>query len=142
MRPEELIDLVKDYLESHNHELGFKYISFGDGQLVPRYPACLIVHDGVARDLHGTHYFLTGLSIQIVIMHADLSLNRQERTKADLELATAVVQLIHNKGLTLADPRIHKAYVYTEEPVTISTDNVTAIGTGLTVVASVREAFK
>lgn len=142
MRPEELIELVKGFLETNNHELGFKYISFGDGQLVPKYPAALVVHDGVNRDIHGTHYFLTDLSIQIVIMHSDLSLNRQERTKADLELATAVVNLIHGKGLRLLDQRIHKAFVYTEEPVTISTDNVLAIGTGLTVVASVREAFK
>lgn len=142
MRPEELIDLIKTFLETNNQELGFKYVSFGDGQLIPRYPAALVVHDGVSRDLHGTHYFLTDLSVQIVIMHADMELNRMERTKADLELATAVVNLIHGKGLTLMDSRIHKAFVFTEEPVTISTDNVTAIGTGLTVIASVREAFK
>lgn len=142
MRPEELIELIKTLLEQNNHTLGFKYISFGDGQLLPRYPAALVVHDGVARDLHGTHYFLTELSVNIVLMHADMSLNRMERTKADLELATAVVGLIHGKGLTLMDPRIHKAFVFTEEPATISTENIAAIGTSLTVVASVREAFK
>lgn len=142
MRPEELLNLLKSFLQDNNHELGLSYIVVGDGQLVPKYPAALIVHDGVTRDLHGTHYFLTDLSVEIVLMHADLNLTRQERTQADLELATAVVSLIHGKGLRLLDQRIHKAFVYSEEPVTISTNNVTAIGTGLTVVASVREAFK
>lgn len=142
MRPEELIETIKGFLEINNHLLGFKYISFGDGRLIPKYPAALVVHDGVSRDIHGTHYFLTDLSVQIVLMHADMELNRMERTKADLELATAVVGLIHGKGLRLQDPRIHKAFVFTEEPATIATENITAIGTSLTVIASVREAFK
>lgn len=142
MRPEELIDIVKAFIDNNNHELGFQYTSTTDGQLLPKYPAALIVHDGVARDIHGTHYFLTTLSIQVVIMHADLNLTRAERVRADMEITTAVVRLIHSKGLTLMDPRIHKAFVSSEEPALISTENVTAVGTSLTINAEVREAFK
>ena len=136
------MDIVKKVLDDNNHTLGLQYISFGDDTLVPKYPAALIIYDGVQRDIHGTHYFLTDLTVDIVLMHADLSLNRQERTRADLELATAVVQLIHNKGMTLADSRIHKAFVVSEEPSTIATSNITAIGTSLSINAQVREAFK
>ena len=142
MRPEELIDKVKEFIETLNHEIGFEYITFGDGVLIPKYPACVIVYDGLNRDIHGTHYFLTRLSIQVVVMHADLTANRQERTREDLQLATKVVQLLHGKGLTLMDSRIHKSFVESEEPALISTDNITAIGTSLTVIAEVREAFK
>lgn len=142
MRPEELIDLIKSLIEQNNHELGFEYITFGDGVMLPRYPACLIVYDGLARDIHGTHYFLTQLMVQVVVMHADLNQNRQERNKSDLEMATKVVQLLHGRGLRLMDQRIHKSFVMSEEPALISTDNVTAIGTSLTVIAEVREAFK
>jgi hypothetical protein len=142
VRPEELITLLKNYLDQHNHELGFRYIAFGDGQLLPSYPAALVVYDSTNREIHGTHYFLTSLAVQIVIMHADLTLNRMERAQADMQLATAVVQLIHDRGLTLQDSRIHRAFVVNEEPAVISTENLTAIGTALTVIAEVREAFK
>jgi hypothetical protein len=142
MRPEELIDKIKEFIDNNNHELGFEYITFGDGILIPKYPACLIVYDGLVRNIHGTHYFLTGLQVQIVVMHADLTANRQERTREDLVFATKVVHLLHGKGLTLMDQRIHKSFVTSEEPALISTDNITAIGTTLTVIAEVREAFK
>ena len=142
MRPEELIDLLKNFIEQNNHALGFEYITFGDGVLLPIYPACLVVYEGANRDIHGTHYFLTNLAVQVVVMHADLTQDRQERNRADLELATKVYRLFLGKGLTLQDPRIHKAFVMNEESVVISTNNVTAIGTGLTLVAQVREAFK
>ena len=142
MRPEELLQIVHDLVEQNNHLFGFEYIRIGDGQLLPAYPAALVIPDGVDRNLHGTHYFLTTLSSQIIVMHGKLEQNRMERTIADLELASAVVALIHNKGLTLMDERIHKSFVTKEEPATISTENVTAIGTSLTVIAEVREAFR
>lgn len=142
MRPEELLETLKGFIEQNNHEFGFQYITTGDGILIPKYPAVLIVYDNTSREIHGTHYFLTRLQVQVVVMHADLSQNRQERTIADLELTTKVVELFHGKGLTLQDPRIHKSYVASEEPALISTDNITAIGTSLTIIAEVREAFK
>jgi hypothetical protein len=142
VRPEELIVILTDLIEQHNHEFGFEYIVSGDGQLLPVYPACLVLYGGVARNLHGTHYFLTTLSTEVVIMHGDLRQNRMERTMADLELATKVVEMFHGEGLTLKDPRIHKSFVAQEEPATVSTENITAIGTALTVFAEVREAFK
>lgn len=142
MRPEELIDVVRNLIEQNNHEFGFRYIAFGDGQLLPMYPAALVLYDGVNRNLHGTHYFLTTLQTQVVVLHADLQMNRMERTRADLELASAVVAKIHGEGLTLNDPRIHKAFVSEEAPATISTENMTAIGTALTIAAEIREAFK
>lgn len=142
MRPEELLEILRGFIEQNNHELGFQYITFGDGVLIPKYPAALVVYDGVTRDIHGTHYFLTQLMSQVVIMHASLEQNRQERTRADMELTTKVVNLFHGKGLRLMDQRIHKSFVISEEPALISTDNVTAIGTSLTIIAEVREAFK
>lgn len=142
MRPEELIDKIKEFLEDDNHQFGFQYVSFGDGVLIPQYPAALVLYDSAAREIHGTHYFLTNLNVEVVIMHANLSQNRQERTKADMELATAVVTMIHSKGLTLLDPRIHKSFVTDEQPSLVSTDNLTAIGTSLSIIAQVREAFK
>lgn len=142
MRPEELLDIIKAFIEQNNHEIGFEYITFGDGVLIPDYPACLIVEEGVSRDIHGTHYFLTQLSCNVVVIHANLSQDRQERTRSDMELATKVVHLLHGKGLTLMDQRIHKSFVQSEEPALISTDNITAIGTALSVIAEVREAFK
>lgn len=142
MRPEELITLLHDLIENNNHEFGFQYIVAGDGQLLPAYPACLILYGGVSRNLHGTHYFLTTLQMEIVIMHGDLMQNRMERTIGDLELTTRVVQLLNTRGLTLQDPRIHKSFVIEEEPATVSTENITAIGTSLTIIAEVREAFK
>ena len=142
MRPEEFMDILIGFLQENNHELGFEYITFGDGVLLPDYPACLVTYDGTAREIHGTHYFLTGFVAQVVVMHANLDMNRQERTRADMELTTKVVQLFHGKGLRLQDNRIHKSFVRAEEPALISTENVTAIGTSLTVIAEVREAFK
>jgi len=142
LRPEELLIILHDFVQQNNHEMGFEYIKVGDGQLLPVYPAVLIVPSGVARRLHGTHYFLTGVSAELVVMHGNLEANRMERTIEDLRLATKVVNIIHDKGLTLMDERIHKAFVEKEEPATISTENITAIGTSLTITAEVREAFK
>jgi hypothetical protein len=142
VRPEELLVIVESFVQQQNHEFGFEYIKIGDGQLLPVYPCALVVPAGVERRLHGTHYFLTTLNVDLLVMHGNLEQNRMDRTIADLELATKVVTMLHDKGLTFLDSRIHKAYVATEEPATISTENITAIGTSLTIAAEVREAFK
>lgn len=89
MRPEHLMDIVKGFIENGNHEIGFRYITTGDGILIPEYPACLIIYDGTARDIHGTHYFRTGFVLQIVVLHANLEAGREDRTREDLELSIA-----------------------------------------------------
>lgn len=142
MRPEHLMDIVKGFIENGNHEIGFRYITTGDGILIPEYPACLIIYDGTARDIHGTHYFRTGFVLQIVVLHANLEAGREDRTREDLELTTKVVELLHSQGMRLGTSEIHKAFVQNEEPALVSTDNITAIGTSLTLIAEVREAFK
>lgn len=142
MRPEELLQPIHDLIEQHNHEFGFQYLRIGDGNLIAAYPAALVLAGSVQRSLHGTHYFLTTLNAELVVMHANMDQNKMQRTLADLQLVTAVVALIHSKGLTFMDERIHRSFVIAEEPSTVSTENLSAVGTSLTIQAEVREAFK
>ena len=139
-RGEELVDYVIDLLEVNKGTLGLRHIVFGDGQLIPEYPAASVVFDSIQREDHGTHFFLIRITIDIYLMHAALTLDRQQRNKADLELATAVTALLHASRSLGGE--VVSSLVMSEEPGTISTQNATCLGTQLRFVAQQRESFR
>lgn len=139
-RGEELVDYIYELLDTNKGDLGLEYITFGDGQLIPFYPAATVVYDSTQREDRGTHYFLIEITCDIYVMHGKLTLDRQQRNKADLELATRVTNLLH-VDRTLGG-QVVSSLVKSEEPGTVSTQNDTIIGTQLRFVATQRESFR
>lgn len=140
LRGEELMDYIANLLDLHKGELGLEYIVFGDGQLLPRYPCAVVDFDSLERIDHTTHYFLINIQVCVYLLHGNLGVDRSVRTRADLELTTRVVNLLHTDR-TLGGAVV-SSRVTMEEPGTISTKNETIIGTQITFVATNRELFR
>jgi hypothetical protein len=140
LRPEELMDYVHNLLTIKKGELGLEYVVFGDGQLLPVYPAAAVVDDGLAREDHGTHMFLITISCDVFLMHANLGVDRAQRTREDLQLATRVVNLLHEDRSLGGE--VVSSYVSAEQPNTVSTRNDTILGTQITFTAQNRERFR
>lgn len=97
-RPEQVLDHLHDELEEYKGDLGLRYVAYGDERLLPEYPAMTLMAAPVGRDLHTTGgYYLVTFLMEMFIYHADLTVNRKQRTKEDLELVTNVVNFLHQR---------------------------------------------
>lgn len=139
-RGEDLLVYLRDRLENEKDTLGLAYVTLSSDGLRPMYPSAVVAYDQTSREDHTTHYFLTRIQCDIILLHALLTVDRQERIIEDLELTTRVVQSLHTDR-TLDGEVIH-SYVSQEEPGAIESENQTVIGTRLRFIAEQRELFK
>lgn len=94
--PEELLDQMKVMLDAEKVNIGLKFVGYGDeAQLIPAFPAAVISAGPAQRTVATTHQFGLILNAVVWVYHALLTQNHQERTKADLLMATAIRELYH-----------------------------------------------
>lgn len=139
-RGEELLVYLKDRLELEKGALGISYVTISSDRLLPEYPAAIVAYDGLSREDHTTHYFKVIIRCDIMLLHGNLDVPRQERIIEDLELVTRVVQSLHSDR-TLGGEVIH-SFVSSEDAGAVETENITVVGTRLSFVAEQRERFK
>lgn len=116
--PEQILDYIKDRLEVNRGELGLRYIAYGDEEKIPRFPAVKIASGVLDRELHATRQFQNTFNIDLTVYHGNLSNTHAQRSKADLELATAIRQLLH-ADMTLGG-NIVQGWVVQEGPAIIA----------------------
>jgi len=96
-------DYIIDLLDDNKAELGVRYIAQLDEDLLPSYPAILVnMEVPVEREQHSTQVFRVVFNIDIWIFHAQLTIGKATRSRADIELATNVRKLLHS-DFTLGD---------------------------------------
>lgn len=55
-------------------EFGFQYVDYGDPEdFIPGYPAVIITANPSSRILHATHRFQLQLSVDLWVLHADMT---------------------------------------------------------------------
>ncbi len=91
----QVVDFIYELLDTKKAELGIKYIARIDENLIPEYPAMLINLGPVTRELHATQMFRVVFALDIWVFHAELTVGKAIRSRADVELATNIRKLLH-----------------------------------------------
>lgn len=95
-RPEQAVELVANVIEDNAERLGIGYVGRYDERLLPHYPAVVVSADQMDKEVHATHTFAIMLRCSIWVYHAKLTITHKQRSKEDLELATALVALLED----------------------------------------------
>lgn len=90
-------DYLVDLLDDNKAVLGIKYIAQHNEELPTEYPALLVQTDNELREFRATQLFMVRWFMDIWVFHASLTEGIAERSRTDIELATAVRKLIHTK---------------------------------------------
>jgi hypothetical protein len=85
-----LVDMVAERFAARSGPLGISYVGTYNEKIIPKYPAVIIVPGGKSKTLHATHTFQTVSTLFLYIYHANLTLTKRERSKADLQLVALV----------------------------------------------------
>lgn len=90
----EVMDWMKDFFTANAASLGLEYVGYGEENLIPGYPAVVFSSNTQDQTLHATHQFLMTMRIDIWVLHADLNVSKQQRTKKDMILCEAIDALL------------------------------------------------
>lgn len=91
---EEAIDMVSEKLTANAGMLGLAYVGAYDEVRIPKYPAVVIVPGDKEKVLHGENTFNILLVLELYIYHANLTMTKRERSKADLKMVTEIENLL------------------------------------------------
>jgi hypothetical protein len=93
----QILDYLHDRIDNAKTELGLKYITYGDENLLPEYPACIVTAERpVSTTLHATRQFRREFFCDLWVFHAQLSVGRRVRTRQDIELARRLEVFLNN----------------------------------------------
>lgn len=118
----EIIDMVTHFLEEKKALLGLAFVgSYGEIR-VPEYPAVVIVPGNREKTLHAQQTFNIEVQLDLYVYHADLTLTKRERSKADLKLVADIETLLESDYGWQSDPldaatrQVIFAYVSNTDP--------------------------
>lgn len=118
----EAMDMIVERLTEKSGALGIAFIGAYDEKRVPKYPAVVVVPGEREKILHGEQTFNIILIVELYVYHANLTLNKRERSKEDLKLATDIENELESDYGWQTDPndpstkRIIFGYVASHEP--------------------------
>lgn len=113
-RPEEVTEYFLDDLRASASILGLEFVGGYSEKLVPAYPAVVVVAGTFDKEVHATHTYLVTLRCLFYVYHGAMTQTHANRSLADLQLATSVVDFIE-RDLTLGGQIIH-GHVESEVP--------------------------
>lgn len=134
----EIIDMVVGKLESRSGPLGIQYVGKYDEKRIIQYPAVVVVPGTRDKEVHATNTFQVGIELGLYVYHADLTLTKRERSKADLQLVSDIEAELELDYRWLDEdgaPRLIFSYISNEEPGVLQTRNrksAVVIGTKMT----------
>lgn len=118
----ECMDMVVERLTEKAGILGLGFIGAYDERRIPTYPAVVIVPGPREKVLHGENTFNVLFVLDLFVYHANMTQTKRERSKADLELVTAIERELESDYGWQSDPldtdtkRIIFGYVAIQEP--------------------------
>lgn len=118
----EAIDMIVERLTEKSGALGIAFVGAYDEKRVPKYPAVVIVPGEREKVLHGENTFNILLIVEMYIYHANLTLNKRERSREDLKLVTDIERELESDYGWQTDPldtdtkRIIFGYISNQEP--------------------------
>jgi hypothetical protein len=129
--PEHALNYIHDLLEDKAGELGLGFVAYGDEKMLPTYPAVRCVAGPMTKDLHATSQWMNILTVELWIYHANLTQSHAARSKKDLELATAIRELLHSRRT--CEGGVIFGYITVEQPALLTrAKGASVVGTRLT----------
>ena len=98
------IDMVVEKLENKAGELGIAYVGAYDEVRIPKYPAVVIIPGDRNKVLHGENTFNILLVLELYVYHANLTMTKRERSRADLRLVDEIEALLEEDYGWQSDP--------------------------------------
>lgn len=86
----EAMDMIVERLTQKSGVLGLEFVGAYDEKRVPKYPAVVVVPGDREKVIHGENTFNILLVVELYVYHANLTINKRERSKADLQLVTDI----------------------------------------------------
>lgn len=142
LRPEHGVEAVAQVIKES--DLPFEEVIKYDESFANSYPSVQVMSGGFEKELHGTHTWLLTVRVDIYVMHAQLSDDRQTRNYNDLVLASDLVALLES-GIDGTDPltlggRMIAGWVEREQPGRMPPSGITkgkaVVGTLLSLVCT------
>ena len=118
----EAMDMMVERLTKKSGTLGLEFVGAYDEKRIPKYPAVVVVPGDREKILHGENTFNILLILQLYVYHANLTLNRRERNKADLQLVTDIEKELESDygwQRDINDPNTRRlifGYIASQEP--------------------------
>jgi len=98
------IDMVAEKIQNKAGEFGIAYVGAYDEVRIPKYPAVVIIPGDRNKVLHGENTFNVLLVLELYVYHANLTLTKRERSKADLKLVDDLEELLEEDYGWQSDP--------------------------------------
>jgi hypothetical protein len=95
-QPQDAVDMLYELIRENAGVLGMEYVGQYDENLLPRYPNVVISPGIKTKEVHGTHTFLVTLRCILWIYHAKLTETHSDRSREDLEFASAIEALVED----------------------------------------------
>ena len=136
------MDYITDLVESNAGALGINHVGYGDEQLIPAFPAIMVIAGEERRTLDGgtTTHFKKIYPMDIWVYHGRMDKNHKVRSIEDMNLATGIKNLLHN-NYNLGGGIIF-GYVTGNTPGVMVRNKVSIIGTRLEWEGEGREAIR
>lgn len=118
----EAMDMIVARLTQKAGALGIAFVGAYDEKRVPKYPAVVVVPGDREKTLHAEQTFNILLLVELYVYHANLTLNKRERSKSDLKLVTDIEKELESDYGWQTDPndpstrRIIFGYISNQEP--------------------------
>jgi hypothetical protein len=142
----QVLDYLHNRIDNNKTELGLKYITYGDEQLLPEYPALVLTAERpISTEFHATRQYRRTFLVDLWLFHARLSVGRRVRTRQDIELSRNL-EVFLNTDRTCDGHVIH-CLVESMQPIVIGTPTTSqkgnaVIGTRLQWTATNRVPFE
>lgn len=116
----QVLDYLHNRIDNNKAELGLKYITYGDEQLLPQYPALVVTAERPTETvLHATRQYRRRFLVDLWLFHARLNASRRVRTREDIELSRNL-EIFLNLDRTCDGHVIH-CFVESMQPIVIGT---------------------
>lgn len=126
----QILDYLHDRIDDNKTELGLRYVTYGDEQLLPEYPAVVLTAERpITSQLHATGQFARVFTCDLWVFHAKLQVGRRIRTREDIELARRM-EVFLNSDMTCGGHLI-QCWVEEMQPVVIGRTTTAQKGNAL-----------
>jgi hypothetical protein len=139
--PQQASRWIYERIAEKKDEFGINFLGLHE-RLKPQYPAVVVLAGSKQKGLHGTHMFLVGLEVLVMVYHAKLDLTHTDRTEADLNMVTDIENWLERGEMNM-DERVVFMYVAQVSPIVgrdrFMNDNV--VGSQMLIAIESRKGF-
>lgn len=137
---DDVTQAVYDRVNASRNTLGLRAVYYADNNITSQHPCAVVIHGRKGKSRHSTgNVFLHSFTVFVYVLHADMSVNKAMRSKADVQLAESVAAAIEGMDLSLGN-QVVDCYAEAVEPAVLPgrRQGVNVVSSRITVYAESR----